>query len=320
MDALAPEKPTAIDPTPSLPPSVESKWPFHAPDKYELLRVIGSGGMGTVLLARDRHLSRLVALKFLRESCTTFLDRFRSEARLMARLTHPAIVKVHELENFAGRAYIAMEYVDGGNLALARLAPRELVQTLRGVVDALGLAHQNGIVHRDVKPENVLLNRQGHAFLSDFGLALDPNEGVLPRSAARPVTGTPLTMSPEQARGEAGTGASDIFSLGVTFYRQLTGEWPFRGRTVLDVLRAIQRETPRNPRELAPEVPRQLAATVLTCLEKDPDRRFDSMFDLGAALDRSVRGRSVFALANALFGRRRRARKRGPAIHPEEIS
>ena len=296
-------------------------WPCEAPPKYQLLRVLGSGGMGTVLLARDRLLGRLVALKFLRESCGNFLARFRREARLMARLTHPAIVKIHELERFAGQTYLAMEYVDGGNLALTRLEPRALVRTLRGVVDALGFAHEHGIVHRDVKPENVLLDRRGQAFLTDFGIALDPDEGAS-RDVARPVVGTPLTMSPEQARGEAVSPASDVFALGVTLYRQLTHEWPFRGRTVADVLHAIGHQAPRPPREVEPAVPRALEAIVLRCLEKERARRFGSMAELGRALDRFLARRSVFTRASALLRGRRRPQPNhpGPRIHPEEIS
>jgi len=301
--------------------------PFGVPPKYQLVRVLGSGAMGTVLLARDRHLDRLVAIKLLREGCCVFLARLRREARLMARLVHPAIVKVHELDELAGRTYLAMEYIDGGNLALARLEPRALARTLRPVVDALALAHARGIVHRDVKPENVLLDRAGRAYLTDFGLAFDPDEGPLPGAPARPVAGTPLTMSPEQAAGVAVSPASDVFSLGSTLYRTLTGEWPFRGRTVSDVLHAILNHGARDPRALAPTIPRPLAAIVLRCLEKRPERRFGSMLELGDALDRFLAPRSVLARAGRLFldrsdwgERREHSRFRGPRIHPEEIS
>ncbi len=295
--------------------------PFQAHPKYQLQRVLGSGSLGTVVLARDRRLARLVAIKFLRESCPLFLARFRREARLTARLAHPAVVKVHELDSFAGRTYLAMEYVDGGSLALARLEPRELLARLRGVVDALTHAHARGIVHRDVKPENVLLDRRGRAYLSDFGLALEPSEGQA-QHEARSLAGTPLSMAPEQARGELATPASDQFSLGATLYRQLGGEWPFRGRTVEDVLHAIRHEPVRPLRALAPGVPRRIESLVLRCLEKDPTRRFGSMAELGAELDRLLSRRSAWARAAELFGRRREraAVRPGPRIHPEELS
>jgi len=274
--------------------------------------------MGTVLLARDRQLGRLVALKLLRDPGPWFLERFRREARVLARLAHPSIVAVHEFDVFAGRAYLAMDYVDGGSLARARLEPRVLVRALRGVVDALEHAHALGVVHRDVKPENVLLDRRGRAFLADFGVAVEARA----RHASAPVGGTPLTMSPEQARGERVGPASDLFSLGATLYRQLTGAWPFRGRTLADVLFAIQHEEPSAPRALAPHVPAALERVVLRCLEKDPAARFASMAALGQELDRFLAQRSFFArLFSPLAGRSRRAASTQPRhrIHPEEL-
>jgi serine/threonine protein kinase len=243
--------------------------------------------MGTVVLAREPSLARLVALKFLRETCPTFLERFQSEARTMARLAHPSIVPVHELGCHAGRMYLAMDYLEGGNLARARLAPRALVETLLGVVDALAFTHQRGIVHRDVKPENILLDRRGRAYLADFGLALLPGEGP---ARARPIAGTPLAMSPEQARGEELDLRSDLFSFGATLYQRLTGRWPFRGRTLADVLCALLSDAPEPLRAVSPEVPRALEAIVLRCLEKDRERRFSSAEELGTALRRYLSG------------------------------
>jgi len=214
---------------------------------------------------------------------------------------------VHEFGLCAGRAFLAMDYVDGGNLARARLEPRALVRALRGIVDALDHAHRLGVVHRDVKPENVLLDRRGRAFLGDFGVAQE-----IGRRAA-PVGGTPLTMSPEQARGERVGPASDLFSLGATLYRQLTGAWPFRGRTLADVLFAIQHEDPPAPRALAPDVPAALERIVLRCLEKEPARRHASMAELGDELDRFLARRSLFARLLPAFARRER---RAPAVRP----
>ena len=191
---------------------------------------------------------------------------------------------------------------------------------LRPIADALHHAHLSGVVHRDVKPENILLHRGGRAVLVDFGLALDPDEGKI-RCAARPVVGTPLTMSPEQARGELVGPASDQFSLGTTLYHKLTGTWPFRGRTVPDVLRAIQLDAPLDPRRSNPGIPGPLSEVVLRCLEKDAAARFASMEELGSALDRALRPR--VRLLRPPRTRRRRAisaAARGPRIHPEEIS
>jgi len=261
-------------------------------ERYRPLRVLGTGATGTVLLARERELGRLVALKLLRENGPQFQQRLRAEARVMARLAHPAIVPVYALEG-GERPCIVMHYMAGGSLALARLEPRALARTLRGVVEALGFAHAHGIVHRDVKPENVLLERDGTARIGDFGLALEVHEQA--GRTRLPVAGTLLSMSPEQVRGERLGPPSDQFSLGVTLYRQLTGEWPFRGRSVADVIAAIERGAPVPPRVLAGAVPRALERIVLRCLAKDPARRFASMHELGAELERFLARRSTLA-------------------------
>jgi len=188
-----------------------------------------------------------------------------------------------------------------------RLTSRDTLAIVPQICDALQYAHDEGVVHRDVKPENVLLDRRGRAFLGDFGVAQE-----IGRRAA-PVGGTPLTMSPEQARGERVGPASDLFSLGATLYRQLTGAWPFRGRTLADVLFAIQHEDPPAPRALAPDVPAALERIVLRCLEKEPARRHASMAELGDELDRFLARRSLFARLLPAFARRER---RAPAVRP----
>ena len=293
--------------------------PLLAPEQAERfrpLRVIGTGGMGTVVLARDRALGRLVALKFLRETCALFLERFRREARLMAELRHPAVVPLHAFED-GPRPFLVLEYVRGGNLAQTRLEPLALAHTLRPVVAALAHAHAHGIVHRDVKPENVLLDGRGRAFLTDFGLALERGEGL-----TRPaVAGTLQVMSPEQVRGAALGPATDQFSLGVTFYRGLTGEWPHRGRSVADVMQAIEHATPLPPRTLAAGIPAELERIVLRCLAKDPGARFASMEALGAALDRALARRRPLARALAFLRSLRGSRRtHGRAVHPPSLT
>ena len=317
VPALPPATPT---PPPGGAAPARPGVPWTLPAKYQLLRVLGMGGMGTVLLARDRNLGRLVAIKVLHESCPDFLRRFRREARVMARLEHRSIVRVFDLDEHDGHTYLVMEYVDGGSLAQARLEPRPLLEALRDVIDALGHAHAHGVVHRDVKPQNVLLDRGGRAVLTDFGLALDPDEGTA-RDGVRPVVGTPLTMSPEQARGEGVGPASDVFSLGVTLYRQLTGEWPFRGRRVSDVLTAIRRRDPLSPRALCPDLPRELEQLVLDMLAKDPRQRVASMDALGERVDRLLGPCSWLRRARTWIARRRQGAgdRTGPRIHPGEL-
>jgi serine/threonine-protein kinase len=200
------------------------KVPWALPERFQVLRVLGSGGMGTVLLARERELGRLVALKFLRETGPLFLQRFRREARLMARLAHPAIVPVYEFAGAAERPYLALAYLDGGNLAQARLAPEALARTLHPVTDALASAHRHGIVHRDVKPENVLINELGQPMLTDFGLArllFFDNYSV---SGGKVIAGTPAYMAPEQILSPGDVDArTDQFCLGAVIHEMLTG-------------------------------------------------------------------------------------------------
>ena len=300
---------------------------WSLPEKYQALRVLGVGGMGTVLLARDRNLGRLVAVKVIRADNCRFLDTLRREARLLSRLEHPGIVRVHELDVFEDHLYVAMEYLKGGCLSLAPLDPLAKIRALRGVVDALGHAHERGIVHRDVKPANVLLRAQpgssrpsredgaAQAVLTDFGLAFDAR---CRPDGPRPIVGTPLTMSPEQTRGEELGPSSDVFSFGVTLFREVTGEWPFRGRTALDVLHAIQNEAPRTPSRPG-LLDRGLTRVLERCLAKAPEERFASTRELGDALDRYLWRRAALErLGDALPWRRRAKTKPGPTIHPED--
>ena len=298
---------------------------WSPPAKFEPRRILGTGGMGTVMLARDRHLDRLVAIKILLTDCHQLLERLQQEARLLWRLEHPSIVRVYDLDVHERRLYLSMEYAAGGNLALARLEPEPLVRTVRGVVDALRHAHAHGIVHRDVKPENILLldpagrtsRGRTSAVLADFGLAAGPGEGDA--SLRRPIVGTPLTMSPEQVAGEPAGPTSDIFSLGVTLYRMLSGRWPFMGRNVQDVFDAIQTREPVRLRaamsDPSRKLSRRLESIVMKAIAKDPVDRFESMAELGRALDRFLLARSLFRIP---FTRGQRSpRTSRLRIHPE---
>jgi len=279
-----------LESSPGLPLACDFPWeslgswdsPEAVPRKYEVLCRLGSGSSGTVFLARDRFLDRLVALKLLHSRCRADLARFRREARLMARLDDPATVRVFEMDEVGDQTYVAMEYVDGGNLERARLRPRALIRTLRGVVDALAHAHALGVVHRDIKPENILLDHGGRAYLSDFGLARDT---LAPEAGGGGILGTPLTMPPEQIRCAGVDRRSDVYSLGATLYRSLTQRWPFEETDVAELLHAVLHEEPVSLRRHAPDIPPALESIVLRCLEKEPAERFQSMEELGRALD-----------------------------------
>jgi serine/threonine-protein kinase len=260
-----------------------------APPGYELLRPLGRGGCGEVHLARDTRLDRLVAIKFLLDATRADLERFRREARVTARLDNPSIVRIHELGDVDGRPFIAMQYVEGGNLASAALDATSVARAAREIAGALACAHEQGIVHRDLKPENVLLDRRGRAVVTDFGIARDlaaDRDGTISREGQ--IVGTPALMPPEQARGEiqAVDSRSDVYGLGATLYRTLTGHAPFEGRTIVDVLHAVIHDDPPLPRSRNASIPRSLEAIVVTCMAKRREDRYQAMGEVIAVLDR----------------------------------
>ncbi|MBL4847812.1 MAG: protein kinase [Planctomycetes bacterium] len=266
---------------------------FEAPAKYRLERPLGRGGFGVVWLATDTELERPVALKFLTEAGPADVARFRREARFAACLDHPAVVEVYELTEHAGRWLIAMEFLEGGNLEEADLAPRELALALREVAVAMGIAHQHGIVHRDIKPENILLDAAGRAHLTDFGIAADVRRDAFEEEGT--VVGTPDLMAPEQARGETANvdARTDVYALGATLYSLLTKHRPFARASMLLTLTAVLRDEPIPPRAIDPTIPPALAAISLRCLEKSPSARYPSMSAVVKALDAYLEGGQV---------------------------
>ena len=263
--------------------------------QYEIETEIGAGGMGTVYRAVDTKLRRPVAIKFLSDEVADAAARrrFQREAQMASSLNHPHILTVYDVGEFDGRQYLVTEFVDGGTLKnWARRQPRnweDVGQLLTGVADGLATAHQAGILHRDIKPDNILVTESGYAKLADFGLA--KLEDVQPLSATRTLTeeqtgrgmivGTIAYMSPEQASGKTLDGRSDMFSFGVVLYEMLAGQRPFRGATNLELL---QRVIDSKPAPLSDDLPEPLRALVTKALEKDPADRYPSMRDLVAAL------------------------------------
>ncbi|AHG88049.1 protein kinase [Gemmatirosa kalamazoonensis] len=272
--------------------------------QYQLVRELGRGGMGVVVLARDLALHRVVAIKLMRRELALLEDertRFQREARLMARLTHPSIVPVHafgEVTLGAERVpYFVMRHVDGESLAerLRRegtLKGSEVRRILGELALALDYAHHEGVVHRDLKPENVLLERSstgagGRVILTDFGVAALPSYDAQPMPGFS--MGTPQYMSPEQLVGEhAIDRRSDLYALGVLGFTLLTGRPPFGGRTLRELsARHLLQRVPALAR-LAPDAPTSLVAVIERCLAKDPAARFDSGRELHDALERGA--------------------------------
>jgi serine/threonine protein kinase/Tol biopolymer transport system component len=267
---------------------------------YAIAAQIGTGGMGEVYQARDTRLNRLVAIKFLSSQVAgeSARRRFQQEAKMASALNHPHIVTVHEAGELDGQQYLVTEFVDGGTLGeWAQAEPRswqQIVDLLVGVSDGLAAAHAAGILHRDIKPGNILVSKGGYAKLADFGLAkLD--EPANPETVTHPITahtrpgaiiGTIPYMSPEQASGKALDARSDIFSFGVVLYELLAQRRPFRGATDLEVLQTIVHETPE---PLAAAVPYELRLLVEKALEKEPSERYQTMRDVVIDLKRIQR-------------------------------
>jgi len=268
---------------------------------YQILSLLGAGGMGEVYLALDTRLGRKVAVKLLPAEFTTDaerLRRFEQEARAASALNHPNIITVHEIGEIEGRRFIVTEYVEGETLRQRmtsapqrRIRMSEALEIAAQVAAALQAAHEAGIIHRDIKPENVMLRADRLMKVLDFGLAKLSVARAGPQPAAESldtrsgiVMGTPSYMSPEQARGEKVDHRTDIFSLGVTLYEMLAGRRPFEGPTASDVMAAALTNEPVSLMGVVPDVPATLWRIVQRCLEKRPGQRFQSAGDLGFAL------------------------------------
>jgi predicted Ser/Thr protein kinase len=253
-------------------------------DRYELEELVGTGGMSSVFRAHDRQLERRVAIKILHEHYAEdpeYLERFRREARAVARLSHPNIVTVIDRGDDGGRQYIVFEHVEGENLKelvlrSGRLSVRRALELALAVADGLAFAHDHGLVHRDVKPQNVLLSSEGEVKVTDFGIArsLHMEHGVTQTGT---VLGTGEYLAPEQASGKPVSPATDVYSLGVVLWELLAGDVPFVGDNFVAVALRHVNEPPPPLRERRPDVSPRLDAAVQRALAKDPARRFPSM-------------------------------------------
>ena len=264
-------------------------------DEYDIVEVVGCGGMGIVLKGYDRQLQRHVAIKVLAPHFAVNAaarKRFARRRRLLPRWSHPHVLAIHGVNARGRLPYLVMPFVAGRSLqqCLDDDGPLDVRDTVRiGLQAAQGLAaaHAQGLVHRDVKPANILLeNGVQRVFLTDFGLARAIDDVSLTCSGT--IAGTPQYMSPEQSRGEAVDHRTDLFSLGSVMYAMCAGRPPFRADTTMGVLRRISDDTPRDPRELNPDVPDWLAVVITKLLAKRPDARFQSADELARLLERCM--------------------------------
>jgi beta-lactam-binding protein with PASTA domain/tRNA A-37 threonylcarbamoyl transferase component Bud32 len=268
-------------------------------NRYEVVRGIARGGMSEVYLAHDRHLDRPVALKVLTSALSrdpSFVERFRREAQAAANLSHPNIVAVYDWGQEEGTYFIVMEYIDGHSLRDV-LRTQTTIEASRAagiaaeVANGLSFAHRAGVVHRDVKPGNVLIEASGQVKVTDFGVARADASEALTQTGS--VMGTATYFSPEQAQGLVVDGRSDVYSLGVVLYEMVCGTAPFAGENPVSVAYQHVREPVPSLRAKRPDVPAGLEQIIMTALEKDPDRRYQSADDLRADLLRFRRGREI---------------------------
>ena len=290
-----------------------------ADQRYEILELLGAGGMGQVYRARDSDLGRDIALKILRGDEPLLLERAQREARHQARIDHENVGHVYEVGERDGKPFVAMQLVEGQtlNLAAEDMSLREKVEVMRQVAEGVQAAHSRGLIHRDIKPGNVLVEKREdswHPWVVDFGLALDPQQPGMTATGA--MVGTASYMSPEQIRGERDhlDRRSDVYSLGATFFELLTGRAPFVGNHPVQVLMHALRDEAPSLRSLSSELPLELDYIVTKCLEKDKDRRYPSARLLAEDLERFLRGEPVLAQATSRAYRIRKAVLRHRAL------
>src|SRR6184192_4335624 len=287
---------------------------------YELLEVIGRGGQGVVYRARQKSLNRTVALKVIglgHWATEAHLKRFRREAEAAASLDHSGIVPIYEVGERDGSCYFSMKLVEGGQLdEVIKREPmpiRRAIELIAKVARTVHYAHEHGILHRDIKPGNILLDGKGEPHLTDFGLArLVESESSVTQTLD--ILGTPSYMAPEQAVGNnaAVSSATDVYGLGAVLYQLLTGHPPFAGGTTYETIKLLEDTEPRPPRLLNPKVDRDLSTICLKCLEKDPKRRYASAFALAEDLERWLKHEPILARRTGIFGRGKKWVQRNP--------
>jgi serine/threonine protein kinase len=251
--------------------------------RYQIVKEIGKGSMGVVYKAHDPNLDMMIALKVLRQDrvdSESFVRRFIAEARVLGRLDHTNIVRVYNVDEDHGTAYIAMELIEGEALndimQRKRFSPEEIIQLGMTISNTLGYAHQKKVVHRDIKPSNILIKSDGVFKITDFGIAHIQDESAAEKTQAGEILGTPAYMSPEQVTGRQVDGRSDIFSMGIILYELCTGTRPFKGENMTAIFHAITQEEPVEITQLNPAIPKKLSKVVMKCIRKNNDERFET--------------------------------------------
>ncbi|HEY5281773.1 MAG TPA: serine/threonine-protein kinase, partial [Polyangia bacterium] len=279
-DVLTP--PASIGPVPTLISNDSASFVDFGP-RYRVMRLLGQGGMGAVYLAYDQDLGRQVALKLVKPELMVYpgaMERFRQELLLASKISHRNVLRIHDLGDANGMKFISMAYVDGEDLhqVLVREGKLPLGRMLaiaRQLCAAMDAAHSEGVAHRDMKPQNVMLGKDDLVFVTDFGLAKSVGD-VNGMTQSGEMLGTPRYMAPEQVEAKNVDGRTDIYALGLIFYEMLTGDVPFSAETTLQLMYKRANETPPAPKTVAFEIPDWLNDIVMKCLERDPANRYQS--------------------------------------------
>ena len=271
--------------------------------KYILEKKLGQGGMGAVYLASDPTLQRQVALKIMTVEGQELTERFNREAQAMAKLKHPNIIQVYEVGTIGKHHYFTMEYIKGASLdnrikdTKNKLSPRQVAEIIRDTASALDYAHKQSIIHRDIKPANILIDSNKHPYLMDFGLAKELTGLDRSLTMSGSIMGTPDYMSPEQAMGDKRRidSRSDIFSLGATLYHSISGQPPFKGKELYQVLDQVVNKDPIPPSRLMRSLPKDLETICLKCMDKEKERRYQTSRELADDISRYLAGESISA-------------------------
>jgi serine/threonine protein kinase len=264
--------------------------------RYQIIEELGHGGMGKVYKVQDTDINEKVALKLLRPEITLdkeAVERFSNELKLARKISHRNVCRMFDLGRAEGLSFITMEYVPGEDLKSFIHRSKQLtigtaLSIVKQVCEGLGEAHRLGVVHRDLKPGNIMIDKDGDAKIMDFGIARSlSGRGI---TGTGVMIGTPEYMSPEQVEGKDVNQRSDIYSLGIILYEMVAGRVPFEGDTALSIAMKQKGEAPKNPQSLNPNLPDDLAGVILKCLEKDPPKRYPSAADLRAELEQVEKG------------------------------